>query len=379
MAWSLSILTEPLDWAGVLRALAFMEELAACPQDTEYHAEGDVLTHTRMVCEALMGLDGWRALGEPDRSVVFLAALLHDVGKPRCTEADAAGRVTSAGHSMKGMHVARARVYRGDPTALAAPFGVRERVAGLVRHHGLPLAVLEKEDPRRAVLTASMTARCDHLALLAEADARGRRCRSAAAQAQLLEKVGLFRELAAEYGCAEGPRAFETEHARFTYFADGRSGPDYVPFDDTRCEAVVMCGLPGAGKDTLVRGRFAGLSVVSLDAVREALGVDPGDEQGAVVAAAKEQARGYLRAGRPFVWNATNTTRMMRRQVVSLLTGYGARVRIVYAEAPYAELVARNAGVRVPRPVVERLIDRLDVPDATEAHAVEYHLGDGGA
>ena len=26
-------------------------EMAACPQDPEHHAEGDVWTHTRMVCE----------------------------------------------------------------------------------------------------------------------------------------------------------------------------------------------------------------------------------------------------------------------------------------------------------------------------------------
>ena len=36
--------------------------MAACPQDPEHHAEGDVWTHTKMVCEALAGLPAWRAL-----------------------------------------------------------------------------------------------------------------------------------------------------------------------------------------------------------------------------------------------------------------------------------------------------------------------------
>ena len=85
-------------------------------------------------------------------------------------------------------------------------------------------------------------------------------------------------------------------------------------------------------------------------------------------------AREYLRAGTGFVWNATNVTRPMRRQLVSLLRSYGARVRIVYVEAPYREVLRRNQGRSpgVPRAVVDRLVDRLDVPDLTEAHAVDY-------
>ena len=41
--------------------------------------------HTRMVCEALVAMDSWRGLSPEDRSAVFAAALLHDVGKPLVT------------------------------------------------------------------------------------------------------------------------------------------------------------------------------------------------------------------------------------------------------------------------------------------------------
>jgi predicted kinase len=112
--------------------------------------------------------------------------------------------------------------------------------------------------------------------------------------------------------------------------------------------------------------------VVSLDAIRRELGVDPADDQRAVVAAAKERARVHLRAGERFVWNATNVTRFVRGPLIGFFAGYGARVRVVYVETNYATLTSRNAGARVPRAVVERLIDKLDVPDLTEAHGVEY-------
>jgi hypothetical protein len=63
----------------------------------------------------------------------------------------------------------------------------------------------------------------------------------------------------------------------------------------------------------------------------------------------------------------------LRAQLIDLFAAYGARIRIVYVEAPYAELVRRNrARVRpVPEAVIERLDQRLAVPDLTEAHAVD--------
>jgi predicted kinase len=95
-----------------------------------------------------------------------------------------------------------------------------------------------------------------------------------------------------------------------------------------------------------------------------------------VVQAARERARELLRQRQPFAWNATNITRSLRRQLVDLFLSYGARVRIVYVEAPYTDLLARNrhraAAAAVPEKVIARLLRRLDVPDATEAHAVGW-------
>ena len=54
-------------------------------QNPEYHAEGNVYTHTKMVCEALIKEEGYLALGKQEKEVLFLAALLHDIGKIRTT------------------------------------------------------------------------------------------------------------------------------------------------------------------------------------------------------------------------------------------------------------------------------------------------------
>ena len=51
-----------------------------------------------------------------------------------------------------------------------------------------------------------------------------------------------------------------------------------------------------------------------------------------------------------------------------------ARVRMVYVYAPFDVTIARNTQRDnvVPARIVERLASRLEVPDLTEAHAVEW-------
>ena len=117
--------------------------------------------------------------------------------------------------------------------------------------------------------------------------------------------------------------------------------------------------------------------VIALDDIRAELDVDPGENQGAVIAAAYDRAKECLRKGRPFVWNATNVSRVLRGKLVGLAADYRARVRVVYLEPPLALVRARNAGRPrvVPRRVWDRMFDKLDVPTAAEAHAVEYVTG----
>jgi predicted kinase len=140
-----------------------------------------------------------------------------------------------------------------------------------------------------------------------------------------------------------------------------------------------MSGLPGAGKDHWLRERAPHLPVVSLDALREEMGVDATDPQGGVVRAARERAREYLRRGEPFAWNGTNVSRRTRVGLIGLLADYRARVRIVYVEAPEAQLRAQNRARPSPVPdqVIDGLLRRWEVPDLTEAHAVEWWVSSG--
>ena len=360
-----------VDWEGVLREFPSVVATEGCPQDAAHHAEGDVLVHTRMVVEALAAMPGWRALAPAERAVVFTAALLHDVAKPACTRVED-GRITSRGHSKRGAIDARVLLW-----GMSLPLDAREQVAALIRFHQIPFFLIDRPDAQRTLFEVSQTARCDLLALVAEADARGRVC---ADQQRLLDNVALFAQYAEEQGCLRGPRRFPNDHSRFLYFRREGRDPDYPAYDDTVCEVVLMSGLPGAGKDTWVAENVAGRPVVSLDDLRREMGVAPTENQGPVVSRAREAARVHLRRKEGFVWNATNISRQLRELSVNLFAAYNARVRIVYVEAPEALLYAQNREreAAVPAEVIRKLTARWEVPDLTEAHRVDWVSGSAG-
>jgi predicted kinase len=354
-----------IDWAAVEEVFPDVPSLAACQQDPEYHGEGDVWTHTRMACEALAANPSYRQQGPDERALLFTTVLLHDAAKPSCTRLDLDGRITSRGHARRGSIRARDLLWRLD-----APFIFREQVAALIRHHQVPFHLMADPDPIRKVITVSQTARCDLLTLVAEADALGRICRD---QDTLLESVMLFAEQCRELGCFDRPYPFRSDHSRFLYFRRRDRDPAYEALDDTRLEVVLLSGLPGAGKDRWLTQNLTDWPVTSLDQIRHELGVDPEDDQGAVVNEARERARVYLRRREPFAWNATNLSRDMRSRGIDLCADYGAKIRLVYVEAPAARLFDQNAdrAHAVPARAIERLLGRWEVPDLTEAHEVQ--------
>jgi len=355
-----------LDWASLQAEFDWLQSLQDCPQDPRYHAEGDVLTHTRLVCEALIALPGWRELPSMERSLLFAAALLHDVAKPAATEIEADGRITSKGHVRQGAKMARQILW-----SLNVPFHQREAIVSLVQHGSLPLWFWDKSNPQRAVIKASQVIRCDLLALLAEADIRGRVCDD---QLELLERVQFFREYCQENNCLIYPRPFPSDHSRFVYFQKDDRDPNYAAFDDTRFEVVLMSGLPGAGKDSWIQENLPDWTVISLDELRQAMNISPTDNQGAVAERARAIAKDYMRAEKSFVWNATNLSRQLRSSLINLFSAYHARIRIVYLEAAWEELLRRNRSraAKVPETVMQRMRDRLEVPDITEAHQVDW-------
>ncbi|MEL7148945.1 MAG: AAA family ATPase, partial [Bacteroidota bacterium] len=306
-----------------------------------------------------------------DQHILFAAALLHDVEKRSTTSTeiiDGVERIVSPKHAKKGELTVRTFLYQ----ELDTPFEIREQIARLVRLHGLPLWAIEKEDPRKAVIEASLLVNTRLLALLTRADVLGRICDD---QQELLLRVDLFVELCQEHGCFGKPYEFKSDYGRFLYLNKPDTAPDYKPYEDHECCVYVMCALPGTGKDTYVK-KHLDMPVLSLDDIRRANKIDPNDKkaQGWVIQEGKEQAKVHLRKKTSFVFNATNLTVDRRSKWISLFLEYRARVKIIYLEVPYKRLLSQNhnRAQKVPENVVRRMIRSLEIPVPREAHEVEY-------
>jgi len=360
-----------IDWKLIEAELPWFAPLFDCPQDETWHAEGDVGVHTKMVCERLVELESWRNLNPVERQIVFCAALMHDMAKPLVTKQEQ-GRWRAPKHAAKGAMLAREQLYRQWlPTMSLDYLRIREQIVQLIRLHGHPLWSLEVDDPRRDVILDSQVVRCDLLAMVAEADVLGRHCRD---QQELLDRVELYRELCRELNCTAQPYQFDSPATRWFYL-QGRPIDPATPLRiPETCTVTLLSGLPGAGKDTWIAQHADGRPVISLDEIRRGMRIDPSDNQGQVINAAREQAREQLRSGTSFIWNATNISRQLRQSLIGFFTDYAAAVQIVYLETSRETLLARNRNRKygVPEQVLDKMLAKFEVPAATEAHEVEW-------
>jgi tRNA nucleotidyltransferase (CCA-adding enzyme) len=165
-----------LEWLRRLGAIEKLfpeiQSLIDVPQDPEWHPEGDVFVHTKLV------IDGARKLIEdlpyPRQVTVMLAALAHDFGKPATTEF-LEGRWRSRGHEEAGVPPAESFLNRVNVHTVDG-YNVRAQVTALVREHLKPGEFYKKRDEVGEGAFRRLARRCepDLLYRVAKADSLGR-------------------------------------------------------------------------------------------------------------------------------------------------------------------------------------------------------------
>lgn len=369
-----------IDWnrienSGLRR---FIEKMRQTQQNPFWHGEGDVWTHTKMVCEELIKMLSFQAQEERVRQELFLAALLHDIGKIPCTQLeDDVWR--SPNHTAVGARMAREILWQEYGFSGEKELqNFRETICTLIRYHSVPMHILDKENPERNLiqiaamgeLAADFTV--ERLCILVEADMRGRISMDKESSLELLE---LCREEAKTAQCLQAPYAFADSFSRYAYLSRRDILPWQTLYDDTWGEVIMMSGLPGTGKDTWIREHYAEMPVISLDEIRKELRILPTENQSVVVNEAKERAKDYLRKKIPFVWNATDLTPMLREKQIAMFANYHASIRIVFLETDWEEQMRRNAGREdvVPEDRIRYMMRSMVVPERSEAHEVEWN------
>ncbi len=223
VAWDLRI---------IHRLLPEFVALRSCPQDAEWHPEGDVWTHTLMVVdEARRRIDG---LGRGRAVAMMLGAMCHDLGKP-LTTGERDGHIRSPGHEAAGVPIAASVLDRLNVHTLDG-YDVRRAVFGLVAEHMRPSAFMKSPKPAGDGAFRRLAQRVDLelLARFSEADCQGRggdfdcsagawflaRARALGIEHAAPEPIVLGRHLM-DAGVKPGPRMGEILRALYEQQLDG--------------------------------------------------------------------------------------------------------------------------------------------------------------
>lgn len=236
-----SIGLQSLRELGVLEKL--FPEIAALidvPQDPEWHPEGDVFVHTKLVIDRARELIDDLPYGK--QVTVMLAAMAHDFGKPPTTEF-LEGRWRSRGHEEGGVEPTTSFLDRLNIHTIDG-YDVYAQVIALVREHLKPGEFFKKRDEVGDGAFRRLSRKCelDLLYRVARADSLGRNAEdvprekwyTAEAQEWFIEHA---RELAVEQrppepllmgrhliemGISPGPRMGEITRAIYEMQLDGR-------------------------------------------------------------------------------------------------------------------------------------------------------------
>lgn len=158
---------------GVMgRLFPELQALVGCPQEPEWHPEGDVWVHTLMVIDQARRRIA--DLERPQQITVMLGAVLHDAGKPPTT-AFIDGRIRSMDHEQAGVGPAAAVLDRLNIHTISG-YDVRRHVLGIVAHHLKPLSFSKAVPPAGPGAFRRLAQKVDLelLARVAKSDCLGR-------------------------------------------------------------------------------------------------------------------------------------------------------------------------------------------------------------
>ena len=223
-----------MDLGIVSKLFPELQALAGCPQEPEWHPEGDVWVHSLQVIDhARTRIDD---LPRPEQLAVMLGAVCHDLGKP-ATTAVIDGRIRSLDHEEQGVPPASAFLDRLNVNSFDG-YDVRKQVLGITAQHLKPGSWFKVRDEVGDGAFRRLAHKVDLelLARVAKSDCEGRkpgqfdctamdwfleRARALGVQHRPPEPTLLGRHLLA-LGLKPGPRVGEILKAIYELQMDGK-------------------------------------------------------------------------------------------------------------------------------------------------------------
>lgn len=366
-----------------------LKEFKDTIQDPEWHAEGDVHIHTDMVLDELYKVfDNNEFSPTPkERRILILAAILHDIAKPITTyTCEETGRVKASGHEVKGRDYLMFKLLELD-------LDVDEylEVLNLVGLHQRPKLLVIKNAPLSSYIELATMVNHVLIYWLEIADLRGRTSNDIEEQIMYMDEflkisetcIGLnailsekallvptevfkYRDRVGAYLLTQGVvQSLEEAHLKL-YEPSLKYG-----------HAVIMCGVSGTGKSTHIKNKYSDYKVISMDDIRGELSNRRDQSNNGLVAQmAKERFKEALRAKQNVVWDATNTRKEFREQLISLAHNYNALTILDVLLDKESNIRTKNKDREydVPDHVITKQIKGFQFPSKNETHIVKYTI-----
>jgi tRNA nucleotidyltransferase (CCA-adding enzyme) len=151
-----------------------LQALVGLDQDPEWHPEGDVITHTGLVCDAAVQIAKRDQLNDEDRLVLVMSALCHDLGKAVTTTTNEAGRIIAPGHAEAGVDLTESLMKRMGFVGDGGLSKIVDQVKPLVACHMAHLSAEPNERFVRRLADRTHPSTLKQLVRLMEADHSGR-------------------------------------------------------------------------------------------------------------------------------------------------------------------------------------------------------------
>ena len=369
---------EPINLLEYVDEIPELQSLANTQQCITWHQEGNVLEHTNLVMKEVYKI--CQTIDHPEeKKNLYLAALLHDFGKPYTTFTKDNGKIVAYGHEQVGVIFARDFLKKYFPQF---GFARREYILSLVEFHGYPKRMIKDGSDDLRFKRLSLEANTEQLYNLETADFTGRIGETTAKSIGYLED---FKQkcqnldIWGKYWTLPNSQHLSIpvyNIARWNILFNGMKEDDVKRIEKIQqrmpkepFELRIMCGVPGSGKTTYIAKLYPHIEKICMDDERAKLGdVNDMSKNDYIFQICCKQLTKRMKARQNTIWDATSVNRKMRKLLINIARQNGAVVSIVYFDLKLDTILKRNSEreKKVPEEVVKQYYMKLQVPCAYE-------------
>ena len=380
---------QPIDLLQYIEEISEFKAMQDCQQSPPHHDE-NVLVHSNMAAGIILQLmEAEHVEDLEDQIVLYLATILHDIGKPTTSMFnEKKNKITAYGHDDAGVPLANEFLKKYFPEFL---YRGRERILRLIENHMHPRRWIQEGTTVNKMKMLSLATNTKLLYLLSQADTLGRIASDMKSGMMALE---LFKQECQDMGIWKKqyrvPLATHLDNASYSLARWNILMEDAPESQDTYDEAremmgkpippfqlMLMVGAPGSGKTTIreqLQKQYPTLKVISMDDRRKEICGDVHDQSknGQIFGWQERELRKAMKERQTVLVDATNPTRKLRKTLWRIARENGALCSVIYFDLKLETLLARNAAreKRVPDDVVKRFYNAQQSIHPVEADMI---------